>query len=78
LPGLPLLVEVEVPPKLDELLDTLPLDDEELELEDELELELDEELELEVDTLPLDELVVDTLPDEVELELPPVELVEET
>ena len=55
-------VEVELPPKLDELVeelvDTLPLDEDEVE----------------EDTLPLDEEVEDTLPDDVEVELPPVEL----
>lgn len=57
-------VEVELPPKLDELVeelvDTFPLDDDEVDEED--------------DTFPLDEEVDDTLPDEVEVELPPVEL----
>ena len=56
-------VEVEFPPKLDELVDelveTLPLDEDEVEDED--------------DTLPLDDEVEDTLPDEVEVELPPVD-----
>ena len=57
-------VDVLLPPKLDELVEelveTLPLDDEEVDEED--------------DTLPLDDEVEDTLPDEVEVELPPVEL----
>ena len=73
-PGTP-PVEVEVPPPLDvdELLLELLLELELLDVEVELPPKLDELVEELVDTLPLDDEVDDTLPDEVEVELPPVE-----
>ena len=70
----PVEVDVEPPLEVDELLLELLDELELLDVEVELPPKLDELVEELVDTLPLDEEVDDTLPDEVEVELPPVDV----